>query len=169
MVTVYDGDVIGQETEIQKREDCIAVLYTNRYGRVGRYFETEKDAEIFIKTGRVEYSVPQLSKNKKIRIIPGEKVQDEIWTERTTGTEILEEKIIGYHFGFFGKNLVSCETCFYSNWPSGMNQIPGGAIIVEIPAGTEITWYDGEFRCEILPGWNAQRIEAGWLERIKND
>lgn len=154
-----------EHTWIEKRGKKWAVHFKSPWGPGIRLFKLKKTAEDYAAGKKIEYVIPQ--KGERIPIREGEKPdQFERWTERPTGYEELEEDIIGYHFGFDGECLFTVETCFYDAWPKEKNYVPGGTLLVIIPAGTEITWYDNEFRTEVHKGMKAYLLPSGWLKRI---
>jgi len=123
-------------------------------------------AEKFASGEKISFKLPTKSKRLPISSTASKPSQFENWTERMTRDEVTTETLIGYHFGFSGKELSNVETCFYGVWPSGKTQVPPGCIMVEIPAGTKIEWYETEFRVVLTEGMKAWKLKSGWLKSI---
>jgi hypothetical protein len=98
-----------------------------------------------------EEITPAPEKGARVRITeraayPG---QDEPWTERQTGEEVLSAPITVYHFGRPAKSWRPQVTCFYREWPAMKAEIPAGAFIAEIPAGAAVSYFDDEVRVDL--------------------
>jgi len=141
----------------------IFVLYSNPYDCF-RIFGDMTTAEKFAVGKKISFKMPTKSKKLPITSIPKKSKQFENWTETCTSEEVTKETITGYHFGFSGSALAAVETCFYQNWPENKTQVPPGCIIVEIPAGTKIEWYETEFRVILTENMKAWKIKSGWLK-----
>jgi hypothetical protein len=140
----------------------------NCYGRNIRKFSTQIEAQAYAEGKRLVYSAP--TKGRRIKISGENKPEQfETWTERKTGSEILAESLVGYHFGFFGKTLAEVETCFFLNWPAEKTTVPAGAIRIEVPAGTKVDYYDDEFRVVLDSSMKAWKLTKGSLPYTLED
>jgi len=144
----------------------VFVLFHTPYGRTFRKFGDIVTAERFALGERINFKIPAKSKKLAITETASKPAQFEDWTERMTSEEITTEPMVGYHLGFSGKEMANVETCFYGAWPNEKTQIPPGTIMVEIPTGTRIAWYDTEFRVTINSSMNAWKLKSGWLKSI---
>lgn len=138
------------------------VLWDDVYGGGCRFFGSLELAEKYARGEEITFSKPQKKRRIRISLDAKKPPQDEPWNERSTGTEITTGKLVGYHFGTSGKELAAVETCFYAEFPKEKTYIPSGAIVVEIPAGTEVFWYDDEFRVVLDPSFTAWELKPGW-------
>ena len=170
MKTLFTTSISGVRASNIRIEDRggngVFVLFHTPYGSAFRKFGDITTAEKFASGEKVSFKMPSKSKKLAITSTPIKPAQFENWTERSTGEEIITETMIGYHFGFSGKELANVETCFYGMWPSEKTQVPPGCVMVEIPPGTKIEWYDTEFRVVLKESMNAWELKSGWLKSI---
>ncbi|MFZ3132846.1 MAG: hypothetical protein WA125_17510 [Desulfosporosinus sp.] len=142
----------------------VFVLFRTPYGVAYRKFGTSELAERFASGEKIEFAVPVKSKKLLITAAGSKPARFENWTERMTNEEITREPVTGYHFGFSGNVLAPVETCFYGSWATEKTLVPPGTIMIEIPVGTKIKWYDTEFRTILSPEMPAWKLKSGWLK-----
>jgi hypothetical protein len=155
----------AENIEVHEWEDgkTFSVTYKSNYGTGVRLFGSKELAERFARGEEIVWA--EHKKGRKVEICPETEKHEQFenWTERENGREVTTEPIVGYHFGFEGKKLAAVETCFYFEIRDDRTEIPTGTIMVEFPAGTEITKYgDDEFRVVLDPSFTAWRLKPGW-------
>lgn len=138
------------------------VFWDDVYGGGCRAFGSMELAEKYARGEEVTFAEPQKKREIHISAEAQKPPQDEPWNERSTGTEITTEKLVGYHFGASGEELAAVETCFYAEFPKEKTYIFSGTVMVEIPAGTEVFWYGDEFRVVLDPSFAAWELKSGW-------
>ena len=154
----------AERIKIEDREKAgIFVLWKDCFGGGYRSFANRETAEKFAAGEDISLSPPVLGKEIPISETAGKPRQFEKWTEKKTREEVLSSTQEGYHFGFSGKSIAAVETCFYAAWPEEKTWVPGGTIHITVPAGTQVEWYEDEFRVVIQPGMKIRRVKKGWL------
>lgn len=154
----------SEKVRIETRPSGIYVIWDDCLGGGYRVFGNMELAQKFASGETIEFKAPQKSRKVNISGTSEKPAQFETWAERPTREEVTTEKIIGYHFGFEGKELAAVETCFYGKWPSHKIFVPPGTIMVEVPAGTKVTWYDDEFRVVLDDTMKAYKLRSTWLK-----
>jgi len=146
-----------------RKEKGLFVFWNDPYDCF-RIFENLSIAEKFASGEKIYFQEPKKGKLIPITERPKKSKQFEKWTERSTNEEFTTEVITGYHFGFSGKELAAVETCFYTEWPNQKTQVPPCCIIIEIPAGTKVTYYDDEIRVILNNNMKVWKLKSGFLK-----
>uniref|UniRef100_A0A6M3J7D8 Uncharacterized protein n=1 Tax=viral metagenome TaxID=1070528 RepID=A0A6M3J7D8_9ZZZZ len=134
------------DIRLAERETDVAVWFdAPGYQNCFRSFSSRELAERFVAGEDV---VPVIVKSRRVKIsssaaYPG---QDEEWTERGTGEEILSSAITVYHFGRKANRWNPKVTCFYRSWPSAYAELPSdrATFVAELPPGCSVEYFDND-------------------------
>jgi hypothetical protein len=151
--------VVINGTNVDKEKNKVTV-----WGKTRMEFPDVETASSFLdgKIKGLHFSAPLLTETQiPIREDAKYRGRDEPWTERATGSEVLKEPIVAWHYSSKPiKAFLPQETAFYRHWTRNNIDRPGYAVL--IPAGTEVTYYDDEVRVVLSTDMEIRKLKNGW-------